>query len=281
MLESIIEYFTNIPSSHRMALIVSGLVFFSLVETAKPLMSLKYGRGKHALVNIFFTMTTILINLPLAFILVKASDWTIANSFGILQVLSLEGIAFMVLGLLLLDLLSAWLPHWVEHHVVWMWKFHVVHHTDPNVDTTTANRHHPGESVIRYAFTIMATLILGAPIWLIMMYQSMSVVLSQFNHANIVLPKWIERVLVLFIVTPEMHHVHHHYRMPYSDTNYGNIFSFWDRIFSTYARVENSKLTYGLDTYPEQIDQSNIWQMLKIPFQKYRSRIEYEKDEVL
>ena len=281
MLDSIVDYFTNIPSSHRMALIISGLLLFSLIETAQPLKSLKYARGKHALINIFFTMTTILVNLPLAFLLVMASDWAIANSFGILHVLQLEGLAFMILGLLMLDLLSAWLPHYIEHHVVWMWKFHVIHHTDQHVDTTTANRHHPGESVIRYVFTILAALLIGAPIWLIMLYQSMSVVLSQFNHANVVLPKWLEKPLLLVFVTPAMHRIHHHYRMPYSDTNYGNIFSFWDRIFSTYASVDNSKLKYGLDTYPDQKDHSDIWQMMKIPFQKYRQRIDYDQDEVL
>jgi len=69
--------------------------------------------------------------------------------------------------------------------------------------------------------------------------------------------------------------------MPYSDTNYGNIFSIWDRIFSTYVSVDNTKLHYGVDTYFEKEDHSGIWQMLKIPFQAYRKRMDYEKEEVL
>jgi len=281
VLESIIDYFANIPSSHRTMILVGGLVLFSLIESAVPLMSLKYERLKHAMVNIFFTLTTIIVNFFLAFILVKSSDWAVANSFGILQWIPMGTVVFLIAGILLLDFLGAWLPHWIEHHVVWMWKFHVVHHTDQHVDTTTANRHHPGESVIRFSFAILATLILGAPMWLVFLYQSMSVVLSQFNHANIVLPSWLDKTLLTVFCTPNMHRVHHHYRMPYSDTNYGNIFSFWDRIFQTYAQVENTKLKYGVDTYYSSEDAESVVQMLKIPFQKYRKRIEYDTEERL
>ncbi len=281
MLESIIDYFANIPSSHRTLILVGGLVLFSLIESAVPLMSLKYERLKHAMVNIFFTLTTIIVNFFLAFILVKTSDWAVANSFGILQWIPVGTVVFLIAGLLLMDFLGAWLPHWVEHHVVWMWKFHVVHHTDQHVDTTTANRHHPGESVIRFSFAILATLLLGAPMWLVFLYQSMSVVLSQFNHANIVLPAWLDKTLLTVFCTPNMHRVHHHYRMPYSDSNYGNIFSFWDRIFQTYAQVDNTKLKYGVDTYYAPEDADSVVQMLKIPFQKYRKRIDYDTEERL
>ncbi len=281
MLENIIDYFANIPSSHRTAILVGGLTLFSLIESAKPLMSLSYNRIKHAYINIFFTVTTIVVNFLLAFVLVKSSDWAIENSFGILQWTHLPTIIFLLAGLLLLDFLGAWLPHWVQHHVVWMWKFHVIHHTDQHVDTTTANRHHPGESIIRFIFAILATIIVGAPMWLVFLYQSLSVVLSQFNHANVTIPSWLNKTLVLVFCTPNMHRIHHHYKMPYSDMNYGNIFSFWDRLFSTYSSVDNKKLIYGVDTYYEANDYDNIWQMLKIPFQPYRKSITYDEKEEL
>lgn len=281
MLETIVQYFENIPSSHRTLILVGGLTVFSLIESAIPLFSLKYNRWKHAGVNIFFTLTTIIVNFCLAFLLLKTADWVVAHNVGILQWLDLNLLMTMILGVLILDLIGAWLAHYIEHHVVWMWKFHVVHHTDQNVDTTTANRHHPGESVIRFVFTILATFIAGAPMWLVFLYQSMSVVLSQFNHANIVMPKWLDKILVTVFVTPDMHRVHHHYRMPYSDSNYGNIFSFWDRIFQTYIAVDNSKLIYGCDTYMAKKEANNIAMMLKIPFIPYRKRIDYEHEEAL
>ena len=112
-----------------------------------------------------------------------------------------------------------------------MWKFHVIHHSDEHVDTTTALRHHPGESVFRAIFTCLAVLLVGAPIWLVMLYQSVSAVMSQFNHANFKLPPAFDKLMSLFIVTPGMHRVHHHHKQPYSDRNYGNIFSIWEPFF--------------------------------------------------
>ena len=281
MLDSIVDYFANISSLHRTIILVGGIAFFSLIESAVPLMSLNYKRWKHAGINIFFTVTTILVNFFLAFILVMSSDWVVAHDFGIVQWLNLTTLPMLIVGLLLLDFLGAWLAHWVQHHVKWMWKFHLIHHSDQNIDTTSANRHHPGESVIRFLFTIMATIVVGAPMWLVFLYQSASVVLSQFNHANIILPKWIDKILVAVICTPNMHHVHHHYRMPYSDSNYGNIFSFWDRIFTTYKKVDNKKLIYGVDTHMDKAEIEDIGFMLKIPFLPYRKHIEYPDKEVL
>ena len=281
MLEAIIQYFHDIPSLHRTLIIVGGLTMFSLIESAVPLMSLDYSRWKHAKVNIFFTLTTILVNFVLAFILVWTSDMVVANQIGLLQMVSMPLWAQMIIGLMLMDLIGAYTAHWVEHHVVWMWRFHVVHHTDQNVDVTTANRHHPGESVIRFIFTILATALVGAPMWLVFFYQSMSVVLSQFNHANLILPKWLDKWLVYIICTPNMHHVHHHYRMPYSDTNYGNIFSLWDRLFGTYTEVDNSKLVYGVDTHMSPQETSDVIGILKIPVNPYKGHINYTEKEVL
>ncbi len=281
MIESIIEYFANISSAHRTIILVGGLTIFSLIESAVPLFSLNYRRWKHGGINVFFTITTILVNFFMAFILVKTSDWVVAQEIGILQWIDTPLWLFLIIGLLLMDLLGAYTAHWVEHHVTWMWKFHVIHHSDQHIDATSANRHHPGESVIRFAFTILATIIVGAPMWLVFLYQSMSVVLSQFNHANIILPDAIDKILNKIICTPNMHHVHHHYRQPYSDTNYGNIFSFWDRIFSTYIEVDNNKLKYGLDTHMDKPETNNIITMLLSPFRPYRQRIDYAEEEQL
>ncbi len=280
-MESFIAYFSDMPTPHRTGLLVGGLTIFFLIEYAAPLFALNYNRTKHTLHNIFFTVTTVIVNFVMAFILVWSADWVVAKQFGIIQWAGFDFWGQLIVGLLLLDFLGAWLAHYVEHHVTWMWKFHSIHHTDQHVDTTTANRHHPGESVIRFLFTTMGVLLVGAPIWLVFVYQSLSLVLSQFNHSNIKMPKWLDDALVWIICTPNMHRVHHHYRQPYSDTNYGNIFSFWDRIFGTYVVVDNKKLVYGLDTHMDSKEADNIGFLLKIPFLPYRHMIEYKKEEKL
>lgn len=274
-MDSIIDYFEHIPSSHRTAMLVGGIAFFWIVESAVPLFHFTYNKWKHASINIFFTITTILVNFPLAFILVKSSDWAVANKFGIINWLpTMPAWAYTVVGLLVLDLIGAYFIHWLEHRVRWMWRFHLIHHSDRNIDTTSANRHHPGESVFRFVFTTIATVVVGAPMWMVFMYQSMSVLLSQFNHANIALPKWLDNALSWVLITPDMHHVHHHYVLPYTDSNYGNIFSFWDRLFGTYKDLERSKIVYGIDTYMDPQENEHISPLLKIPFMEYRKPTE-------
>lgn len=281
-MQSLTEYFSTIPSSHRSLILIGGLTLFMLLEQGIPFFSLKkYNRTKHTLQNLFFTLTTIIVNFALATILLKSSAWTSEAQFGIIHWTGMSVVLQAILGLMLLDLIGAYLAHLIEHKVKFLWQFHVIHHTDQHVDTTSANRHHPGESVVRFIFTVAATLIVGAPIWLVFLYQSLSAMLSQFNHSNIKVPAAIDKVLKLIICTPDMHRVHHHYRQPYSDTNYGNIFSFWDRIFGTYVEVDNSKLVYGVDTYMNPNEAHNIGFLLKLPFSGYRKPIEYDKEEVL
>ncbi|MDF1694622.1 MAG: sterol desaturase family protein [Saprospiraceae bacterium] len=280
-MEAIIDYFATISSAHRSAILIGGLTIFFIIENAIPLFKAHYNKWKHSGLNIFFTLTTILVNFSMAFILITAAQWVENNQIGLLQWVEMNIYLTIILGLVFMDLFSSWLPHWIEHHIKWMWKFHLIHHTDQHVDTTTANRHHPGESVIRFVFTTIAVIIMGAPMWLVFMYQSLSVVLTQFNHSNINMPEWLDNTLVWVFCTPNMHRVHHHYRQPYSDKNYGNIFSIWDRVFGTYIKVDNSKLKYGVDTHMEFNDANNIGTLLKIPFQKYRQPISYSEEEKL
>jgi sterol desaturase/sphingolipid hydroxylase (fatty acid hydroxylase superfamily) len=139
------------------------------------------------------------------------------------------------------------------------------------VNATTALRHHPVESVFRDVFLLLAIFVAGTPVWLVFLYQSCSAFLSQFNHANIKLPMWLDNALQWIIVSPDMHKVHHHYQLPITDTNYGNIFSFWDRIFGTFVRKDVSELQYGLDIYPEEQAHSWLPRLLRMPFERYRA----------
>lgn len=270
-MESIVDYFTHIPSSHRSAILLGGLTFFLLLEGAVPLFRWKYNKWSHAGINLFFTFTTVLVNFLMAFILLKSAEWVEATSFGLLQWMpEMPLLWYTIIGLLLLDLIGAYFVHWAEHKVKWMWRFHLVHHTDTNVDTTTANRHHPGESVFRFVFTTAGVVICGAPIYLIFLYQSLSAALSQFNHANIRFPGRLDDVLSWVLVTPRMHRVHHHYVLPYTDSNYGNIFSIWDRLFGTFAKMDNEKIVFGIDTHLSATEHSELGNLLKMPFQRYR-----------
>ncbi len=270
-MDSIVNYFGNIPPAHRLFIMAGGITIFWLIEGILPLFKMEYNKWKHAGINIFFTITTIIVNFMLAILLLKSSQWMERSHFGLLQWLPMSALLSIVIGLPLMDLVGAYMVHWVQHRVPFMWRFHLVHHTDTNVDTTTANRHHPGESVFRFVFTMAAVVVVGAPMWLVMLYQALSAALSQFNHANIVLPRWLDTAISWVIVSPDMHKVHHHHVLPYTDTNFGNIFAIWDRLFGTFATMERSELIYGIDTHPDKHEHSNIINLLKIPFQPYRA----------
>ena len=270
-MEQIISYFETIPPLHRSLILVGGITFFWILEYILPLFKLSYHKGKHAGVNIFFTITTILVNFPLAFLLLFTSDWTAKNSFGLLYWLPEMPLWIAVfVGVLFLDLIGAWLAHFVEHKVRVLWGFHLVHHTDMEVDTTSANRHHPLESIVRFLFTCLAVFVVGAPVAYIMLYQGLSVVFSQFNHANIKLPAKADALLSWVIVSPNMHKIHHHYQLPYTDSNYGNIFSIWDRLFGTFSTMPIDQIVYGVDTYPDPAANKSLKELLKIPFNAYR-----------
>lgn len=271
-MNQLIDYFETIPSLHRGLILVGGITVFWLIENAFPLFKFKYNKFNHAGINIFFTLTTIIVNFAMAFILLFAADLAIQQNFGILQWLPTMNIwLYTIVGLLLLDLIGAYLVHLIEHKVKFLWRFHLIHHTDTWIDTTSANRHHPGESVIRFVFTVLGVLIVGSPMWMVFLYQSLSVVFSQFNHANIPLPKKLDKVLSYIIISPDMHKIHHHYKLPYTDSNYGNIFSVWDRIFGTYSYLDRDKIIYGVDTHMNPNEHNDLGNLLKIPFQKYRA----------
>ena len=268
-METIIGYFSSISSLHRGLILAGGIAFFWLLESVQPMVDFNYRKWNHAGINIFFTLTTIIVNFLMAFVLLMAANWTTTNDFGLLQLLPKMPLwIYTLIGLLLLDLIGAYLAHLSEHKIKLFWRFHLIHHTDTWIDTTSANRHHPGESVIRFVFTTFGVFALGCPMWMVFLYQSLSVVCSQLNHANIALPKKIDWLLSYFLVSPDMHKVHHHYLLPYTDSNYGNIFSVWDRLFGTFSYLDRKEIVYGIDTHHNEKEHNDLKNLLMIPFQK-------------
>ena len=269
----ILNYFETIPSLHRSLILVGGITFFWLLEGILPLFNFNYKKWKHAFTNLFFTATTIIINFSLAFLLLNTADWVQVNNFGIINWLPEMPLwLYVLLGILLLDFFGAYLAHFTEHKIKPLWMIHLVHHSDHKVDTTTANRHHPLESVIRFTFTLLGVLVVGTPIAIVMIYQSMSLIFTQFTHANIKISKTLDKLLSYVIVSPDMHKVHHHNLLPYTDANYGNIFSIWDRLLGTYMHLDRDKIVYGVDTFTDEAINSSLKELLKQPFQKYKKQ---------
>ena len=267
----LVNFFSDVPLSFRTSILLGGIVFFWILEGMIPLYSFRYKKINHAFLNLFFTTTTAIIGFGFAFLLLKSTLYVGNEQIGFIHIFNLPTWADVIISLLLLDLIGAYLVHFIQHKVPWMWKFHLVHHSDMNVDVTTGLRHHPGETVFRIIFTIIGVFVSGASIGMVMLYQSLSVLFAHITHANINIPKKIDSIISYVLVTPNMHKIHHHYEMPLTDSNYGNIFSIWDRLFNTFSFINKQKsVVYGIDTYMDKSENNNLGTLLSIPFKKLK-----------
>ena len=272
MLQHFANYFQTLEQRpvERFIWIVGGMLLLWIIEGAIPLLGMTYKKSKlrHGTINFSFTVIHLLIHTAFAVVIILISDWCKQNQFGIIYWTNASLLSTIVIGFLTLDFFGGWLVHIVEHKVNLLWRFHIVHHADNNVDVTTALRHHPIESVLRGIFFLMGVFVSGAPMYAVMIFQTLLVLFAQFSHANISLPRWLDKMLSYVLVSPNMHKVHHHWQQPYTDSNYGAVLSIWDRMFGTYKKLDPSQIHYGLDRYyPNDRDEDFIM-LMKKPFQK-------------
>jgi sterol desaturase/sphingolipid hydroxylase (fatty acid hydroxylase superfamily) len=273
MWDKIIDYFSTLEHRplERMAILVGGLLFFWIIEGAIPLLQLHYKKNKlrHAGVNFGFTVIHLIIHTLLAILIVMLSDWCKVQSFGMIYWFNSAVPGAVIISVLALDF-SSWLVHLVMHKVRVLWRFHLIHHSDTNVDVTTGLRHHPGDSILRGIFFMLLIFISGAPMYGVMIYQTLLVFATAFTHANISLPKWLDTSLSYVLVSPNMHKVHHHWKQPFTDSNYGGVFSVWDRLFGTFMKLDKKELHYGLDQYYPAEKDEDFMRLMKKPFQKLK-----------
>jgi sterol desaturase/sphingolipid hydroxylase (fatty acid hydroxylase superfamily) len=272
MWERLINHFNTLEQRplERLLLLVSGMLVLWLIEGAIPLLALHYKKSKwrHAGVNFSFTIIHLIIHTGFAVLIVWLSDWCKAVHFGIAQWLHASVLGTIIISFLALDFFGGWLVHLVQHKTPLLWRFHVVHHSDNNVDVTTGLRHHPAESVLRGIFFLAGVLVAGAPVYAVMIYQTILILATQFTHANIRLPKRFDKVLSFVVVSPNMHKVHHHWQQPYTDSNYGAVLAIWDRLFGTFLKLDHAQIRYGLDRYYPNEQDENFLMLLHKPFKK-------------
>jgi len=195
-----------------------------------------------------------------------------AEGWGLLNLVAAPNWVAILIGMLAIDL-GMYLQHRLFHSVPLLWRFHQIHHCDLDVDCGTALRHHPGETLIAQAFDLAVIVAVGVPPLAVLAGFTLSGVASLFNHANIDVPPVVDRVLRWLVVTPDMHRVHHSSEIGESNRNFANLYSWWDRLFSTYAQAPQlgqRGLVVGLADIRSERDLS-LWKLLALPFRRRRA----------
>jgi sterol desaturase/sphingolipid hydroxylase (fatty acid hydroxylase superfamily) len=252
------------PASTLMVL-VAGMAALSLLEAVVPLHPRRRAARAHVGTNLALTAITFAVNAALGSALSLALAALEARGLGLLPALALPPLARAAAALLALDL-AFYLSHVAMHVHPALWRFHRVHHSDPAVDVTTSFRQHPGESAIRYAFFGATALALGASPAAFALYRTASAVVALLEHANLRVPARLDALLSLVVTWPNLHKVHHARDARLTDTNYGNLVCWWDRLFGTFtpSRV-GASVEYGLDGLDDPATQTAAG-LLALPF---------------
>ena len=234
-----------------------------------------YRKWNHAFLNAKFVLTGIIPQFVMSLFFVKTMQWTSIHHFGLLYHLPYMNYPFVlfIVSFIILDF-GEYIYHVIMHKVKRLWMFHAVHHSDNIVDVSTTLREHPGETFIRNSFTLLWIFFSGAIFWTLFLRQIIQIASNLLAHTNYRLPQKLDAVLGLVFITPNLHQVHHHYQKPYTDCNYGDVLSIWDRLFGTFCRLPHEEIVFGLDVYMDKKVNSKYFSLLKLPFGKYKNEKE-------
>jgi sterol desaturase/sphingolipid hydroxylase (fatty acid hydroxylase superfamily) len=196
-----------------------------------------------------------------------ASLYAAGHGIGLFHLLNLRLLVAALLGFLILDLVI-YAQHVVFHRVPWLWRLHRMHHADLDIDVTTGFRFHPFEILISLCIKIAAVLAFGIPPVGVFVFEVVLNATSLFNHSNVSMPRRVDRIVRLLLVTPDMHRVHHSIVRAETDSNFGFNLPWWDRLFRTYRsepQAGHDRMTIGLPVF-RQKDELRLDRMLTQPF---------------
>jgi sterol desaturase/sphingolipid hydroxylase (fatty acid hydroxylase superfamily) len=254
----------------RLLPVLVALAIATLIEVIAPLRNQRRWMHGRVLTNLALMAITLALGLTLNITLVLGSAYIEERDLGVLQLAGLGAIPAFAVSLLTLDL-ATYAAHRLMHRTPALWRVHLVHHIDPAVDATTAFRQHPLEGILRFSFIAATAWTVGASPVAIAAYRLLGSLNSILEHANMRVPRTLDRVLVRFWVTPDMHKVHHSRDRAETDSNYANLFSFIDRLFGTYTPSSRGPaVSYGIDGY-DSASQHSIGAVLALPFKRARA----------
>ena len=252
----------------RLAAFVAILVLMGSLQAWFPRRALVAPQGGRWLSNLGIVFVDalavrfLLPVLPFTFaILCRDRGWGLLSWVGVPPLVS------VVIAIVLLDAVI-YVQHRIAHSVGWFWRLHATHHSDVDLDVTTGNRFHPLEILISAGVKLIAVFALGPLPEAMILFEVILNGTAQFNHSNVRIPKSLDRVLRWFVVTPDMHRVHHSVIRTERDSNYGFNLAWWDRLLGTYGAQPSrghEQMTIGLPEFRDP-GRLNLYRLLLLPF---------------
>ncbi|MBW2608915.1 MAG: sterol desaturase family protein [Deltaproteobacteria bacterium] len=258
--------FNMTESIIRLLLFWGGIIFFLILELLFPYRASSVSRVKRWVNNLALTLfNSFLLNLVFSAAIVSTATYVQVHELGVLNLVKIPMWLNILLTVAFMDfMLYVW--HLLNHEIPFLWRFHRIHHSDLNIDVSSATRFHIGELAISSVIKISIIFFLGASPVGVLIFECAIVFCAQFHHGRLKVPKWIETIYWVLFVPPSMHRIHHSVVIRERDTNYGTIFSFWDRLLGTLLKdVDQDRIRIGVGAYRDP-DKLHFHQLLTMPF---------------
>ncbi|MBT8142098.1 MAG: sterol desaturase family protein [Gammaproteobacteria bacterium] len=263
------EFITQYETPIRLGFFLGIFALMCVWEILAPKRDLTVSKATRWLSNLSIViLNTLLLRLLFPAAAVGVAIVAQSNSWGLFNYFSVPGWLALFLSVILLDMVIYW-QHVFFHKIPVLWRIHRMHHADMDIDVTTGSRFHPVEIILSMLIKFAIVIALGVPAVAVIVFEVILNLTAMFNHSNVRLPLGLDKIIRLFIVTPDMHRVHHSVIPKETNSNFGFNLSVWDKIFRTYkAQPDKGHLgmTIGLHEYRDEKVAERLPGMLMIPF---------------
>ncbi len=257
-------------SAIRLTASAALFALFALSEWVKPRRKLTASKSQRWITNLsIVVLDSLLVRLLFPAAAVGVALWASSAGYGVFNLIAMPFWLSLIISIIVLDF-AVWLSHLLSHKVPVFWRIHRMHHADPDIDVSTAIRFHPIEIILSMIYKAAWVVLLGAPAAAVILFETLLNGTAIFNHSNTKLPSAVDRIVRLFLVTPDMHRVHHSTLRHETDSNYGFNLPWWDRLFGTYVDQPSkghSAMDIGLPQWQDERPTRLGWS-LSVPFLK-------------
>ncbi|MBK9722677.1 MAG: sterol desaturase family protein [Saprospiraceae bacterium] len=246
-------------------LLLTLLIVMYSIESFRPYLAKPANKKQHDIHNFILTFISIVVNAVVGAVVVFTVVYTADHQLGLFNQIKLPSVVEIIASVLLIDF-GSYCNHHLLHKIPFLWRFHRVHHSDLNLNTSSSLRFHPFEVIYSQGiYFCVAILLLGVSMTSFVIYGTLGLVFVIIQHSNTKFPDWIEKYGRYIFSTPGWHKIHHSDEQKFTDSHFGDVFTFWDRIFGTWHKVNPDEINYGLKEFDNSEKQTAGF-LLRSPF---------------